>query len=147
MRCETIYKYVAFDGTVFDDEEACKKYEYDKMYGNTIYHIEIVYFHSGYPNPICYYKRSGTAEEYQIIRNKYDNFYFPTDKDAQDFTKITGDYFNFSKAGLFSRDDGNWYSAEKIIKNCEEKIKYWSERIEHEKKTISTCARLLEEGE
>lgn len=147
MRRETVYKYIAFDGTIFDDEEVCKKYEYDKMYGNTIYHIEIVYFHSGYPNPICYYKRSGTAEEYQIIRNKYDNFYFPTDKDAKDFTEITGDYFNFSKAGLFSCDEGQWYSAEKIIKNCEEKIKYWSERIEHEKKTISICASLLEEGE
>lgn len=27
MRRETIYKYVANDGTLFDSEEACKNYE------------------------------------------------------------------------------------------------------------------------
>ena len=147
MRREVNYRYIALDGTVFDDEEACKAYEYDKIYGNNIYHIKVVYFLSGYPTPIYYCKESGTAEEYQTIRNQYGNFYFPTDEDAKNFTKITGDYFNFSKAGLYSFDDGKWYHAEQAIKNFKKSVEYWKKRIEQERKTISICARLLDKGE
>lgn len=146
MRRETIYKYVANDGTTFSKQSDCGAYE-KKLKEKRIYNIRLAFFKTN--DSFTYSISRGYIGDYKHILVNYNNFYFPTDEDAKAFNDIIVGYGSqFKHAGLYV-DSGGLYQvyAAEIIEENEERIYALEKENEKLEKSISTCARLLDEGE
>ncbi len=146
MRRETVYKYIAFDGTEFNTEEACEVYE-KELGKNRIYNIRLAFFKTG--TSFTYAISRGYMGDYKHILVNYNNFYFPTDEDAKAFNdSVIGFGSQFEHAGLYVSSGGSYQvHAADIIERNEKKIRELEEENEKLEKAIGACARLLEEGE
>lgn len=146
MRCVKVYKYIASDGTVFNSEKECEKYE-NELKNKCVYNIRMAYFKTN--ENFTYAITRGYIGEYKHILVNYNNFYFPTDEDAKAFNDLNGGFGDWFKcAGLYVDSGGSYQiHAAEIIEENEGKIRELEKENEKLEKAISTCARMLDKGE